>query len=382
MRLPKLLISTIAAALLLVGAGLGALTYALASPSHTTTVIRTAAPSPTPQAASNTSALSVSEIYRRDLPSVVEITVTERGGTSPTPFGGSQPEQAQGSGFVYDTNGDIVTNAHVVDGASSVRVAFSDGSSYVAKIVGSDNSTDTAVVRVNAPASKLHPLSLADSSKVQVGDGVVAIGSPFGLEGTLTAGVVSALHREITSPNGFPIADSIQTDAPINHGNSGGPLLDLQGKVIGVTSQIQSDSGDNAGVGFAIPANMVARIASTLISSGKVEHAYMGIGVTTLPADAASQLGTEAGVAVTSVKAGGPAAKAGLHAATGSKFVAGSSYPTGGDVITAFDGKRLTSTQQLEGLVAAKQPGDTVTLTIERGGKSHALKLTLGTRPA
>jgi S1-C subfamily serine protease len=381
MRTRKLLVSALAAGLLLVGAGLGALTYALASPSHSTTVVRAVA-APAGQPTANTSALTVNQIYTRDLPSVVEITVTENGGTSLTPFGGGERQQAQGSGFVYDTKGDIITNAHVVDGASSVHVSFSDGSTYGAKVVGGDNSTDLAVVRVDAPSSKLHPLTLADSGAVKVGDGVVAIGSPFGLEGTATAGIVSALHRQITSPNGFPIGDAIQTDAPINHGNSGGPLLDLRGDVIGVTSQIESDSGDNAGVGFAIPSNTVLRIANALISTGKVEHAYIGVGVTTIPASAASALGTKVGVAITSVKSGSPAAKAGLHAATGSKFVAGSSYPTGGDVVTAFDGARLTSTQQLEALVASKRPGDKVSLTVVRSGHERTVQLVLATRPS
>lgn len=379
MRSRKLIVSTLAAGLLLVGAGIGALTYALASPSTHTTVVRTAvAPA---QPAASTSNVSINQIYRRDLPGVVEVTVTENGGPAISPFGGDQPQQAQGSGFVYDSSGDIITNAHVVDGSSSVRVTFSDGSSYNAKVIGRDNSTDLAVVKVNAPSSKLHALELGNSSSVQVGDEVVAIGSPFGLEGTLTAGVVSALHREITSPNGFPIADSIQTDAPINHGNSGGPLIDLRGNVVGVTSQIQSESGDNAGVGFAIPSNTVKRIAGALISTGKVEHAYIGIGVASIPSSVASQLGEKAGVAITSVKAGSPAATAKLHASTDSKFVEGASYPTGGDVITAIDGKRITGTQQLEAVVASKQPGDTIAVTVTRAGNERTVHLKLGTRP-
>ena len=174
-----------------------------------------------------------------------------------TPFGGGQQGQAQGSGFVYDTAGHVITNEHVVEGANSISVRFWNGAAYKATLVGTDPSTDVAVIKVDAPASMLHPLELGNSSAIQVGQGVVAIGSPYGLEETVTAGIVSALHREMTAPNDFTIGDSIQTDAAINHGNSGGPLLDLTAKVIGVNSQIESDSGDNAGVGFAIPSNTV-----------------------------------------------------------------------------------------------------------------------------
>src|SRR5439155_1295254 len=195
-------------------------------------------------------ALSIGDIYRRSYKGVVEITVTS---TSASPFGGAQRQQAQGSGFVYDAKGDIVTNQHVVAGASAVSVRLWNGATYTAHVVGSDASTDLAVIHIDAPSSVLSPLALGDSSKLQVGDGVVAIGSPFGLEETVTSGIVSALHRQITSPNNFAIANAIQTDAAINHGNSGGPLLNSQGEVVGVNSQIESDSGGSDGVGFAIP---------------------------------------------------------------------------------------------------------------------------------
>ena len=171
----------------------------------------------------------------------------------------------------------MITNQHVVDGAESVKVTFSNGKTYDATVVGSDPSTDIAVIDVDAPASVLEPLELANSSQLEVGDGVVAIGSPFGLEQTVTTGIVSALHRQITSPNNFAIDDAIQTDAAINHGNSGGPLLDLNGDVIGVNSQIESESGGNDGVGFAVPSNTVKRIADGLIADGSVEHAYLGV---------------------------------------------------------------------------------------------------------
>src|SRR5882672_4090474 len=193
---------------------------------------------------------SVGQIAKAATPGVVEIDATQAASNSPFPGGSQSGGSALGTGFVYDAKGNIVTNEHVVSGATSVRVKFQDGSTYKGTVVGTDPSTDLAVVHVNAPASKLVPLSLADSSKVAVGDGVVAIGNPFGLDGTVTTGIEGA----------------IQTDAAINHGNSGGPLLDLQGNVIGVTSQIQSDSGGNDGVGFAVPVNTVSSIASQLIS--------------------------------------------------------------------------------------------------------------------
>jgi len=204
--------------------------------------------------------LTVGQIAKDATKSVVEIDSTTTSSSSPFPGGGSS--SAEGTGFVYDTKGDILTNEHVIDGASSVKVKFSDGSTYKATIVGSDTSTDVAVLHVDAPASKLQPLTLADSSKVQVGDGVVAIGNPFGLDGTVTSGIVSAVNREISAPDNAPIVGAIQTDAAMNHGNSGGPLLNLQGDVIGVTSQIQSDSGGNDGVGFAVPSNTVRTIGS------------------------------------------------------------------------------------------------------------------------
>src|SRR5436190_17745376 len=252
-RTPYLL----AASALLIGAGAGVGSYAAfgGKGGTTTTIVQQAAAQGSPTA--NTKGLTVNGVYRTAGPGVVEITTTtsSSSGDSPFPFGGSGSgqSQAQGSGWVYDSNGDIVTNDHVVQGATKVSVTFADGSKYKATVVGTDPSTDLAVLKVDAPASKLHPLSLGDSSNLQVGDGVVAIGSPFGLEETVTSGIVSALDRSISSANSFTIPGVIQTDAAINHGNSGGPLLDLGGDVIGVTTQIESESGGNDGVGFAIP---------------------------------------------------------------------------------------------------------------------------------
>jgi putative serine protease PepD len=350
--MPRILVFTTA---LLAAAAAGAASYAALGSGGTKTVVRqvTVAGS---QPVAATTPLSVTGVYDGTKKGVVEITVSSTSSSS-GPFGGSQRQQAQGSGFVYDTAGHIVTNEHVVDGANSISVRLWNGASYKATLVGTDPSTDLAVLQVSAPASVLHPLALGDSGAVQVGQAVVAIGSPFGLEETVTAGIVSALHREMTAPNNFTITDSIQTDAAINHGNSGGPLLDLTGKVIGVTSQIESDSGGSDGVGFAIPSNTVRSIVSQLISSGDVRHAYLGVGITS----------AGSGVKLTDVRSGTPAGKAGLRA---------------GDVITAIDGTKVRNAAALSSAIDAKRPGDAVTLTYVRSGSSHTVRITLATRPS
>jgi putative serine protease PepD len=347
-----LVASLLAAACL--GAGGGAVAYATLSDGGTTTVKQVTVRSAQP-ASSSTTPLSVNEIYRRANRGVVEITVST-GGT-PSPFGGGERGQAQGSGWVYDTDGHVVTNEHVVDGATSIQVRFWNGKTYSAKVVGTDKSTDLAVIKLNAPASVLHPLSLADSSKVQVGDGVVAIGSPFGLEETVTSGIVSALHRAIRAPNNFTINDSIQTDAAINHGNSGGPLLDAQGHVIGVNAQIRSDSGGNEGIGFAIPSDTVRSTARQLIATGKAEHAYLGISIDSQASNAR----------IADVRPGTPAAKAGLRSS---------------DVVTAVGGREIASGDDLTRAIDSHKPGDRVTLSYRRGGSEHRVELTLATRPS
>jgi putative serine protease PepD len=348
-----------------IGAVVGAVTVVAVD--DTSTVVREVTVEGS-QPTAQTSGLSASQIYERANPSVVEITAS---GTSSAPFGGSEQQQALGSGFVYDAEGHIVTNEHVVDGADSVSVRFSNGSRYNARVVGTDPSTDLAVLKVDAPASVVRPLRLADSSDVVVGDYVLALGSPFGLEGTLTTGIVSALHRQIDAPNNFTINDAIQTDAAINHGNSGGPLLDDLGRVIGVNAQIESDSGGSDGVGFAIPSNTVQAIADKLIASGSVEHAYLGVGIREV----------QDGVAIISVEPGTPADDAGLKPSTGTETVNGQQVPTGGDVIVAIDGEQLTTSAELQSAIDAKQPGDTVTLTVERSGKQRTVEVTLATRP-
>jgi putative serine protease PepD len=260
-------------------------------------------------------------------------------------------------------------------------VRFWNGSTYKATVVGSDPSTDLAVIKVDAPDSVLHPLTVADSGRVQVGDAAIAIGSPFGLEETVTSGIVSALHREMRAPNEFTINDSIQTDAAINHGNSGGPLLNSSGQVIGVNAQIAGSTGANVGVGFAIPSNTVRKIADGLIENGKVEHAYLGVSVQTIPESVADQLKLVAGAELNEVRPGTPAKKAGLQASTGKQTLGGTPYVTGGDVITAVDGQTIATSEQLQRAIDSHKPGDTIQLTYWRNGDSHTVDLELGTRP-
>ncbi len=250
-------------------------------------------------------------------------------------------------------------------------MSFWNGAAREAELVGTDPSTDLAVIRVDAPRRLLRPLELANSDSVSVGDPVLALGSPFGLEGTVTSGIVSALHRQMTAPNNFTIQDTIQTDAAINHGNSGGPLLDRLGRVVGVNAQIESESGGSDGVGFAIPSNTVRSISRQLIRKGAVEHAYLGIQMTAVAE----------GVAITQVVEGTPADDAGLRAATGSDVVEGQEQPAGGDVIVAIDGDKVSSAAALQSAVDAHQPGDTVSLTIIRDGDRRTVEVTLAVRP-
>ena len=362
-----------------VGAGGGAATFAALGSDGSSTTVRQVTVESSQPAASTSESLSVSEVYEKAYKSVVEITTTLN---QSSPMGGEQQASGQGSGFVFDAEGHIVTNHHVVDGAQSVSVRFWDGSTYDATVVGTDPSTDLAVIKVDAPADVLLPLALGDSNSLSVGESVVAIGSPFGLEGTLTSGVVSALNREMTSPNNFTISNSIQTDAAINHGNSGGPLLNSAGEVIGVNTQIKSDSGGSDGIGFAIPSSTVSSIVPQIISSGSVEHAYLGVGVASLSESVASELGVPAGAMVTEVRQGTPAAEAGLRAASGSAMVNGQSYPTGGDVITAVDGTAITDGASLQTAIDAKRPGDSVSITYTRDGTSTTVQVSLGTRPS
>src|SRR5262245_14096983 len=374
-RIP--MIAMILLGTLALGAGAGAVTYSVAHPSSTKTVVRQV-PVQNGQPTADASGFTPGQIYRQNHQGVVEITVST---AQQTPMG-NQEAEAQGSGFVIDSDGHIVTNDHVVDNSDSVSVRFWNGNTYDASVVGTDPSTDLAVIKVDAPSSLLHPVSFGDSSNVQVGDPVVAIGSPFGLEETVTSGIVSALHRQIQALNKFTINDAIQTDAAINHGNSGGPLFNAAGQVIGVNSQIAGDTGANVGIGFAIPSDTVRSIADTLISSGKVEHAYLGVSVQAIPASVAHDLGLTAGVEITEVRSGTPAQKAGLKGSTGKKFVQGTQYATGGDVITAIDGQKVETSEDVQLAIDSHHPGDTIELTYWRNGDTHTVSIKLATRPA
>jgi putative serine protease PepD len=263
-------------------------------------------------------------------------------------------------------------------------VRLNDGHTYPGQVIGVDKNRDVAVIRISAPASELHPLSFADSSAVTVGDSVVAIGDPYGLRNTVTAGIVSALHRTIVSPDNHPITGVIQTDAAINSGNSGGPLLNSQGQVIGVNSQIESGSqgavggsSGNIGIGFSIPSNMVASTARSLIETAKSKP-YVGVELVTVTPTLAKATGMAAGVEVVTVTKGAPADHAGLHGASATQTVDGTPFSTGGDVVTAIDGTAVHSATQLVNLIQAKKPGDQISLSIARGGGTKTITVTLG----
>jgi S1-C subfamily serine protease len=355
--------------------------------SETTVVTETMPVSSVPVASGTR--MSINEIYDRAAPGVVQITSMTSGGTTTDPFFGqpfqSAPEEALGSGFVIDKAGHIVTNYHVVQGANDIKVSFSNQDTVQAKVVGTDPTTDLAILQVKAPAGALTPLPLGDSDRVEVGDEVVAIGNPFGLDRTATAGIVSALQRGIQAPNGFTIDHAIQTDAPINHGNSGGPLLNSHGEVIGVTSQIETGGSNtgNVGIGFAVPSNTVKNVVAQILRTGKVAHAWLGISGEEVTSNLASsyKLPTSTGVLVAKVTRGSGAAKAGLHRGTTQVVVAGETYILGGDIIVAVNGQRISSIDNLRDAIAEHKPGDKIHLTIYRGAKKTSVTVTLGRQP-
>lgn len=304
------------------------------------------------------------------------------------------PTTAEGSGFIYDTQGHIVTNNHVVEGATKITVTFSDSTQAAATLVGTDPGADLAVIKVDVDASLLKPLTLADFSTVKVGQIVAAIGNPFGLQGSMSTGIVSGLGRMLESSSSssrtqntlnFSIPDMIQTDTAINPGNSGGPLLNMNGEVIGVNTAIETTSGTNSGVGYAIPSSIVKAVADELIKNGKVEHSWLGIAGTSLTADLAQAMGLDAnqrGVLISEISSGGPADKAGLRGSSKSAMVDGIQYSIGGDVITSIDGNQVKNFDDLLSYIFLNtKAGQKVELGILRDGKAQTVTVTLAARP-
>jgi serine protease Do len=344
---------------------------------------------------------TLESIYTTVSPQVVNISVltpATSGNFQTFPGFNNQQSQPQyssalGSGFVWDMNGDIVTNNHVVDGATKIDVSFSDGTTVPATIVGQDPYSDLAVIKVDVSASMLHPVTMADSNQVKVGEIAIAIGNPYGFEGSMTVGTVSGLGRELptntttqTTGANYSIPDVIQTDAAINPGNSGGVLVNDQGQVIGVTSALESSSGSSSGIGFAIPAEIVSQVVPSLISTGKYDHPYLGISGTDMNPDIAQAMNQPLdtrGALVETVVAGGPAANAGLQASNTLVTINGVQGTVGGDIITAINGQTINSMSDIIAYLAIhSQVGQTVTLTILRNGQTQSVKVTLGTRPA
>jgi len=329
--------------------GLVIAVLALAGTFDRTERVVTRVPSGTTTAVSNAPAADagVSDIYAQTAPGVAFIQNEGNGAT--------------GSGFLIDDQGHIVTNEHVVEGSSRFTVRFGeDGDELPAKLVGKDPSTDLAVLEVDGKdlPAETKPLELASSSRLRPGDVAIAIGSPFGLEGSVTTGIISALDREIRSPNGFSIDGVLQTDAAINPGNSGGPLLDAEGRVIGVNSQIASSSRQSSGVGFAVPVDTVKNVVPQLLKGGDIERAYLGVTSTLAPKDE--------GAIVAAITADGPAADSDLRP---------------GDRITAVDGRAIKEPSDLSSAVLEHKPGDRVKLTVVRDGRQRTIEVELGTRP-
>lgn len=311
--------------------------------------------------------LNAAALYAKASPGVVDITASGTGGAaqSQSPFGdqGSAPQStATGTGFVTGTDGYVITAAHVVDGASSITVTFQDGTKRTAKLAGKDDATDVALLKIDPAGLTLHPLKLGSSASLRTGDAVAAIGDPFGYERSISTGIVSGLDRTIQAPNGFTVAHAIQTDAALNPGNSGGPILNAAGEVIGIADQIATGGGTraNAGVGFAVPIDLVKSDLATLKAGETPRHAYLGVSM-------GGAGGSAGGALVGAVTSGGPAADAGLRT---------------GDTITAIDGKKVADSNALISVIAGRDPGDRVTLTVRRGGDSSQRTVTLGTQPS
>ena len=366
--------------------GIGA---AVGAGDDTTTVVSavsgnaTAAKASRVQVDAESDGKSVQQIYRETGPGVVQVTSTTSGGDSLFGFGGGGGT-ALGSGFVVDKAGHVVTNYHVIEGADEVEVNFSGEDNIPATVVGTDPSTDLAVLKIDAQARALTPLPLGSSDAIRVGDPVVAIGNPFGLERTVTAGIVSALQRQIQAPNGYTIDEVIQTDAPINQGNSGGPLLNAKGEVIGVNSQIESESGGNVGIGFAIPINTVKEVVSQVLQNGKVEHAFLGVSMAEITDSLREtyRLPVDNGALIMEVVPGSPADDAGLRSGDQDVVIDGTSYSLGGDIVTSADGEPVTSPDDLRRIVQSEDPGDSLTLEVQRDDSQETVTVTLGRLPS
>jgi len=360
-------VAMLAAGLVLGSIGGGAIGAILTS--HRTTASTTTSSAPTVAsgvAAPAPSPGSFAAIYQQAKDGVVTLT------TSLSAGGARSFSQAEGSGIVVDNQGDILTNAHVVAGASQVRVTFSDGHTTTGQVKGVDQSSDLAVVLVSVSQDQLHPLTKGNSDTLQVGDTALAIGSPFGLQGTFTAGIISGLNRGTTAPNGRALTGMIQTDAPINPGNSGGALLDGKGQLIGINDSIQSPVEGNVGIGFAIPVNRAVSLLPSLEKGVAIQHPWLGISGQTLTAATADQLGLseKSGVLVIQVVPGGPSATAGLQA---------DGQPSANDdVIRAIDGHAITTIEQLTQYLDTKKVGDHVTLSVTRNGQHISVGVTLG----
>jgi S1-C subfamily serine protease len=333
-------------------------------------------------------ALTARDIYKRDAPGVAFVRArTLQSSASPfDPYAQTQSEaEATGSGFVLDKDGRILTNAHVVDNATKVTVTLSGSTTSEARVVGKDASTDLALLQVEADGLELRPLKLGDSDSVQVGDPTVAIGNPFGFDRTLTTGVVSALQRRITAPDGYTIENVIQTDAAINPGNSGGPLIDAGGRVIGINSQIATGSGGtgSVGIGFAVPIDTAKRVVRELIDHGRVDRPWLGMEFVAIdPSLRSLDVGTR-GLLVQRVVDGGPAAAAGVVGGTRSVGLnTGQELVLGGDVVTEVAGKPVRSADDLRTALEAHKPGDTVSVSLERDGTARTVQITLENRPA
>lgn len=382
----RMVVPVLVAALLSAGLAAGGTALVIErepGPGTTTTVIQEAAPveeasvsepmagGDKPVAAVQGAAMDIASLYGKYGAGVVRI----------------DHSQGLGSGFVIDKEGHVLTNAHVVDGAQgSITVSFSNDERVEAEVIGVDNATDVALLKVDLPASALTIVPLGDSASVVVGEPVVAIGNPFGQDRTVTSGIVSAVARSIEAPNGFSINGAIQTDAAINQGNSGGPLFDMQGQVIGINSQIYTGGtgGGNVGLGYAVPINLVKEVVADLMATGKAQHAWLGVQLSEVDATLAEQVkvGSDYGAMIAGVTDESPAAKAGLRGATGQITIEGKSYATGGDVVVEANGEKVEEVKDLQAAVSSLEPGDELKLVVKRAdGSTQDITVTLGNQP-